>query len=210
MQLISGLVSNNAAKVRMVLAEKGLDVELIEVPWTKSKAWEPKPQVLLQANPRAQVPVLKDGELTLWDSTVINEYLEERYPEPSLMPVATAERALCRLWEDEGDFNQSHVGVLIGEVFLAAPGTPLSPPAQQAINDLQAFYGRLEQQLQGREFICGAFSVADISVFLTVAFAVTLGAEVSSAMVQDWYQRMLARPAIQSEFERMMVGVAAL
>ena len=58
MQLISGTVSNNAAKVRMVLAEKGIDIEIIEVPWTKESAWEPKPRVLLDANPRGEVPVL--------------------------------------------------------------------------------------------------------------------------------------------------------
>ena len=102
MQLISGVLSNNAAKVRIVLGEKGVDVELVEVPWTKARAWEPKPRALLDTNPRAQVPVLMDGDLTLWDSTVINEYLEDKHPEPSLRPASVKARALCRLLEDEG------------------------------------------------------------------------------------------------------------
>ena len=210
MKLISGLVSNNAAKVRMVLAEKGIDYETVEVPWTKQSAWEPKPEILINNNPREQVPVLVDGELTLWDSTVINEYLEEKYPTPSLIPGDLVMRANVRLWEDEGDHNQAHVGVLIQDVFLAKPGSELSAAAQQAQASLASFVSRIETQLDDREYLCGEFSVADISVFLTLAFAVTLGVTLDSEKVSQWYERMLSRPAIKSEFEAMMAGVAAL
>ncbi|MFT7218536.1 MAG: glutathione S-transferase [Candidatus Azotimanducaceae bacterium] len=86
MEIISGVLSNNAAKVRLVLGEKGLDCEIIEVPWTKENAWEPRPAQLLEKNPRAEVPGLMGGDLTLWDSTVIAEYLEDKYPAAPLMP----------------------------------------------------------------------------------------------------------------------------
>ena len=210
MKLISGLVSNNAAKVRMVLAEKGIDYETVEVPWTKQSAWEPKPEILINNNPREQVPVLVDGELTLWDSTVINEYLEEKYPTPSLIPGDLVMRANVRLWEDEGDHNQAHVGVLIQDVFLAKPGSELSAAAQQAQASLASFVSRIETQLDDREYLCGEFSVADISVFLTLAFAVTLGVTLDSEKVSQWYDRMLSRAAIKTEFEAMMAGVATL
>ena len=210
MQLISGLVSNNAAKVRMVLAEKGIAYETTEVPWTKTNAWEPKPQVLLDNNPRAQVPVLIDDGLTLWDSTVINEYLEEVHPSPSLLPGDARQRALVRLWEDEGDDNQTHVGVLIQDVFLAEPGAELSERAQAAIGSLQALVKRMDRQLEGRDYICGEFSLADISLFLTLAFARTMGLEVQGERVNAWYERVLARPAIAAEFQLMMAGVSAL
>ena len=210
MQLISGLVSNNAAKVRMVLAEKGIDYETIEVPWSKQNAWEPKPEILIASNPREQVPVLVDGDLTLWDSTVINEYLEEKYPSPALIAGNAANRAKIRLWEDEGDHHQVHVGVLIQDVFLAEPGAELSVAAKKAQASLAKFIERIEAQLGDRDYLCGDYSVADISVFLTLAFAVTLGVPLESEKVSTWYQRMLNRPAVKSEFEAMMAGVAAL
>lgn len=210
MKLISGLVSNNAAKVRIVLAEKALEVDVLEVPWTKEKAWQPKPALLLDANPRAEVPVLIDGELTLWDSTVINEYIEEKFPAVPLLPKEPEARALCRLWEDEGDHNQAHVGVLIREVFLAESGTPLSDEARTALSGLNAFCDRLERQLGGNDYICGDYSLADVSVFLTLAFATTLGAEITQPQTSQWMARMMARPAVKTEFETIMAAVAAL
>lgn len=210
MQLISGLVSNNAAKVRMVLAEKGVTYETVEVPWTKANAWEPKPEILKNNNPREQVPVLVDVDVTLWDSTVINEYLEERYPEPALLHGDAASRARIRLWEDEGDHNQSHVGVLIQEVFLAPPGAELSSAAITAQSALSDFVQRIDAQLGDSDFLCGEFSLADISVFLTLAFAITLGVPMGSKKVGAWYDRVKNRPAIGAEFDAMMVGVAKL
>ncbi|MEM7100097.1 MAG: glutathione S-transferase family protein [Pseudomonadota bacterium] len=210
MQLINGLLSNNAAKVRMVLAEKGLAFESIDLPWTRTNAWDPKPEILLASNPRAQVPVLIDQDLTLWDSTVINEYLEDKHPQPSLFPTSAREKAICRLWEDEGDHNQTHVGVLIQEVFLAAPGSALSPSATNALSELDAFVDRLSHQIGNQDYICDKFSVADISVFLTLAFGQTLGLQVDKKNVATWYQRVLSRPPIKQEFDQLMAGVANL
>ena len=210
MQLISGLVSNNAAKVRMVLAEKGIAYETTEVPWTKTNAWEPKPQVLLDNNPRAQVPVLIDDGLTLWDSTVINEYLEDQYPGTSLRPSDPVACAECRLWEDEGDHNQAHVGVLIRDVFLNEPGAPLTEDASIALTALGEFYDRLDRRLSDREYLCGEYSLADISVFMTLVFATTLGAEIAQPNLQGWFTRMLDRPVIKTEYESILAAAASL
>jgi len=184
--------------------------ERIEVPWTKARAWQPKPDLLLGANPRAEVPVLLDGSITLWDSTVINEYLEEKYPSTRLLPQDLKQRALCRLWEDEGDHNQAHVGVLIRDVFLAPEGAALTPEAQHALQQLQAFFRRLDAQLGDQPYVCGDYSLADISSFLTVAFAITLGATIAEKRVQRWYESMQDREAVRTEFSAIMTGVAAL
>ena len=210
MQLWSGVLSNNAAKVRIVLAEKGIDVEIHEVPWTKESLWEPKPAEFLAVSPRGEVPVLIDDGFVVHDSTVINEYLEERYPEPALFPADTRTRAECRIWEDEGDFNQKHVAVLISDFFLGEPEAPLTPAAREAIDALGEFYKRLDSQLDGREYLCGGFSVADISVFMTLAFAVTLGAEITQENLEAWYERMMARPVIAREYQAILAAAAAL
>ena len=78
-------------RVRIVLAEKAMDVDLVEV--------DPKhyPQHLLELNPYASLPVLQDRYLILYDSQVVMEYLDERYPHPALLPMYPAARASSRL-----------------------------------------------------------------------------------------------------------------
>ena len=78
-------------RVRMVLAEKGVAVDIIEV--------DPgnKPEDLAEINPYNSVPTLLDRELVLYESTVIMEYLDERFPHPPLLPVYPVARAQSRL-----------------------------------------------------------------------------------------------------------------
>ena len=210
MELISGILSNNAAKVRLVLGEKGIDYHVIEVLWTKENAWEPKPALLLEKNPRGEVPVLMDGDLTLWDSTVIAEYLEDKYPLVPLMPADLVSKAECRLWEDEGDQNQLHVGVLIRDVFLGEPGGVLTDEATNALAALTEFYRRCDQRLKGRDYLCDAFSVADISVFMIVVFSTTLGSQLEGEHLMAWFERMNARPVVKAEVEAILGVVAGL
>jgi len=209
MELWSGVLSNNAAKVRIVLAEKNLPYQTNEMPWSKATQWEPKPEAFLAVSPRGQVPVLVDGELAIHDSTVINEYLEEKFPEVSLFPEGVEARVICRQWEDEGDFQQGAVGILISEVFMATEAAELSSAGKEAISQLEQFVARLEKQLGDQEYICGSYTVADISVFLTLAFAQVLGLTIQSEKVLSWIDRVMSRPCVKAEFESIMVASAA-
>src|SRR5215813_13855713 len=97
MKLYSGPLSLFSRKVEIALGEKGLAFEREMVPFTQAKGYSPKQPAVLAANPKAQVPVLVDGDLTLFDSTVIAEYLEEAYPDHPLFPRDAKARARCRL-----------------------------------------------------------------------------------------------------------------
>ena len=79
------------ARVRIVLAEKDVEYETVVVDLDDRPAW------IYEKNPLGKVPVLEEGEFVLPESAVIMEYLEERYPEPALLPADAAERALVRL-----------------------------------------------------------------------------------------------------------------
>ncbi|MFL5928002.1 MAG: glutathione S-transferase family protein [Gaiellaceae bacterium] len=99
MKLIDAARCPYCARVRITLAEKGLDVETVEVDLSD------RPQWLLDLNPpNGRVPVLDDG-FTLPESEVIMAYLEERYPEPPLLPDDLAERARARLLVQRFDEN---------------------------------------------------------------------------------------------------------
>src|SRR5437588_2596120 len=79
------------ARVRIVLAEKGVEYETVVIDL------ENRPDWLYEKNPLGKVPVLEEDAFVLPESPVIMEYLEERYPEPALLPSDPAERALARL-----------------------------------------------------------------------------------------------------------------
>src|SRR5213592_1751378 len=85
------------ARARIVLAEKGVEYETVAIDLSDRPAW------LYEKNPLGKVPVLEEGAFVLPESVVIMEYLEERYPEPALLPADPAERALARLAIDRFD-----------------------------------------------------------------------------------------------------------
>ncbi len=210
LELWSGVLSNNAAKVRIALAEKGLDYVVNEVPWTKQSRWDPKPAGLLAVSPRGQVPVLIDDGFVVHDSTVIIEYLEDKYPTPPLFPAAINDKTECRMWEDDADYAQQFVGTLISDVFLGKSDAPLSEKAVDAIASLEQFYNRLETRLEDRDFLSGEFSAADVANFMVVAFATTMGAEVTQPRLAAWFARMLERPTVKQEYDAILGAAAAL
>src|SRR5262245_53836422 len=161
MKLYSGPLCLFTAKVRIALDEKGLAYEKVSVPFSRDKGYEPKHPEVLAANPKGQVPVLTDGDVTVYDSTVILEYLEDRYPEPPLYPRDVRERARCRQLEAAADeIFFPPVLELIREVFYKpAAETRDGARIATATEQLGAGYDRLERELRGREYLCGAFSV---------------------------------------------------
>ncbi len=91
MSLFSSATDPQSHRVRAVLAEKGITVEILDVDSTN------KPEDLIDLNPYNTVPTLVDRELVLYDPRAIMEYLDERFPHPPLMPVDPVSRARTRL-----------------------------------------------------------------------------------------------------------------
>ncbi|WP_297527548.1 stringent starvation protein SspA [Thiohalobacter sp.] len=91
MTLYSNPTCPYSHRARMVLAEKGITVEIVNIDPDN------KPEDLIDLNPYQSVPTLVDRELVLYDSRVIMEYLDERFPHPPLMPVDPVSRAKARL-----------------------------------------------------------------------------------------------------------------
>jgi glutathione S-transferase len=214
MKLWSGVLSPFSAKVRIALAEKKLDYETLEVPWRRKTLWGPKPPEFLAVSPRGQVPVLIDGDVTLHDSTVICEYLEDRYPAPPLFPQGAATRARCRRLEDEGDFAmQQEVTPLVQELFTKSDDTARDMARVAAASEaLRQRYDALEAELAVGQYLCGLFSVADIATFLAVAFGSTFGVGPADRHrnLRAWLERVRARPAVAREFEAMTEAAATV
>ncbi len=92
MTLFSDARDHYSHRVRMVLAEKGVTVDIVDVDPNK------KPDDLGEINPYNSLPTLLDRDLVLYEANVIMEYLDERFPHPPLLPVYPVQRALSRLW----------------------------------------------------------------------------------------------------------------
>jgi len=92
MALYSSETSLDCHRVRFVLAEKGINVDIVNVSIDESAAAD-----MAELNPYNEAPTLVDRDLVLYDAGVINDYLDERYPHPPLMPVDPVSRAQLRL-----------------------------------------------------------------------------------------------------------------
>ena len=167
------LRSTNGSKTKVVLEEKGLEyrVECVR----PGNVWKKVPEVLAK-HPLGKVPWIDDGDSTIYDSTVIDEYLNDAYPEPALLPDNPIDRARARALENYGD-----EGVL--SKFLPLIWMPWWSPEEQRDQDsmekgrqgLRAeIFPFLETQLSGG-YLAGGFSLADIP-FMAVAMVLQVDA----------------------------------
>jgi glutathione S-transferase len=103
MKLYTGPLSMFGAKVEIAVREKALEFDRVMVPFDSARGYDPKHPEVRRINPKHQVPVLVDGDLEIFDSTQILEYLEDRYPVPPLWPRDPVARARARLLELRSD-----------------------------------------------------------------------------------------------------------
>jgi glutathione S-transferase len=157
------LRSTHASKTKVILEEKALAYRIENLP--PGNLWK-KPPEMLAKHPLGKVPYLEDGELLIFDSTVINEYLEERYPSPRLMPADPIARMRVREAENFAD-----EAILIGSlplIWMPYWSEPAKRDAEQMekgrellrSRDLRYFEKLLERSGVGG-YICGEFSLAD-------------------------------------------------
>jgi glutathione S-transferase len=171
------------ARVRIMLADKGVAYDPVAIDLSNRPAW------LYEKNPTGRVPVLEEDTFVLPESAVIMEYLEERYPEPALLPVDAADRGLARLWIfRHGDFTDPYYALRRGEDGAAAA--------------FDAQLAKLEGALAEREWLGGReYGLADIAYVPWVLRAreqlnVSLDA---FPAVAGWLERLLQRPAVAVE-----------
>lgn len=213
MKLYSGPLSLFTAKVRIALAEKALPYERVEVGWSRDARYLPHHPEVVRLNPKAEVPVLVDGSTAVYDSTLVLEYLEDTHPEPPLYPQTAAARARCRQLEAAADeIVFPHVWVLIDGVFYPSPadaGAATGPAS--ARESLAQVCVELDEDFGPGPWMCGdSFTVADLSLFIFLHVAGTLGAPLpeSCASLRAWFERCATRPSIAGEIAEMQAYVA--
>jgi glutathione S-transferase len=143
-----------ARRTRIVLHEKGIDFDVYEVD-LKNKSEE-----FLKVSPTGKVPVIVvDGD-SIYESNVVNQYLDEVTDEPKLMPEDPIRRAHARIWMAFADTD------FFPAVFVAGVGRERGFPEariSEALEKLKAALGKLEERLRGRDYLAGEFSLADVA-----------------------------------------------
>lgn len=185
-------------KVRIVLAEKDLSYNKINVDLDAGEQRRPE---FLRLNPFGKVPVLRDEEAVIYDSTIIDEYLEDEYPHPPLMPTDSWQRARVRILEDLAD----NVFLYPAGVILEAMAKPAEERAADRVKQAQAqiswCLATLDRELAGKKFLGGEiFSLADAAFAPRIAIIEALGVAVDPAWTDlaAWLERLRERPSVRA------------
>jgi glutathione S-transferase len=154
----------------------------------------------LTANPRGEVPVLVDGDTTVFDSTVILEYIEDRWPTPALLPETPRERARVRMIEDVMDTHFEAINWGLGEIayFKRVEGAEAAAIVTKAGDQITGFYDWLERELGSSQWFNGdAFGWGDLSVIPYLNGSASFGHRpASGTRLADWLERANRRPSV--------------
>jgi len=182
-------------KTRIVLAEKDLSFEIVPV---DLKAGEQKRPEFLKLNPFGKVPVLIDDEMIIYDSTIINEYLEDEYPHPPLLPADSSVRARVRTFEDYADNAFIPITGIIMNELRKPEGERDAEKLANARQQVQRMLAVIDGSLAGRQWLAGNFSLADVAFAPRVVILPALGVEIDPEWknVTSWAQRLNQRASI--------------
>lgn len=187
--------STNSRKVRIALLEKGLEFDRINVDLSKREQKDPE---YLKIHPFGQVPALDDEGFIIYDSTVINEYLEDEYPYPPLMPSDSEGRARARLMEDLRDNHFNPYFVHIIYEMRKPEGERDAQRIDNAKMEIAKCLDRIETELEGKEYLAGAFSLADVAFMSNLDLLDRFGIPVDANKYKNtaaWITRLKARPS---------------
>jgi glutathione S-transferase/RNA polymerase-associated protein len=190
-------LSPYAQKVRIALREKG---QAFRTPLPGGLGAGGAVGEFAAANPRAEVPTLIDGDMRIFDSTIILEYIEDKWPSPPLLPSSPGERARVRMIEEVMDTHYEAINWGLGEInwFRRAEGDLAETLKAKAAEQTQNYLAWLEKQLGGREWFNGAaFGWGDLSVVPYVAASAGMGFRApEGSKVAAWLGRVLQRPSV--------------
>jgi len=193
-------------RVRIFLAEKGLEIETVQVNLAEGEEYA---EPFLSLNPRCVVPLLElDDRSCIGEAAVICRYLEELHPEPPLLGSTPEERARISMWdrtmEDDGiravaDAVRNKSPAFAGHALTGQVAYPQLPDlAERGVLRTRQFFDDLDARLGDSPYIVGdSYSVADITAFVAVGFArwARVKPEPRHENLQRWLDEMTARPS---------------
>ncbi len=186
-------------KVRLMLGEKRIEVELVE-----ERYWE-RDADFLRRNPAGKVPVLRAEGRFLPESAAICEYLEERHPDPALLPTGIDDRfevrRLCG-WFDDKFFHEVTANLMYERVMrkLTGAGYPVSANVKAGARAIKFHLDYMAWLLEKRRWLAGdTLTLADFTAAAHLS-ALDYTSDVDwtrAEAVKDWYAKIKSRPAFR-------------
>jgi len=190
--------STNCDRVKIVLAEKGLPWDGI---WVKLAKMEQKRPEHLQLNPYGKIPVLIEDGKVLFESCIINEYLDEKYPDPPLQPKDPYMRARGRILVDYFlNYLHEPYWTLRGEMIKKNPDERDTKLIAESQKEIAGRLQYLEEALGDNLFFLDDYSLTDIAMLPRFPRLQQYGVLPSAALPRlgAWFERMKQRPAVQT------------
>lgn len=204
-------VSAYAMKVKIALNEKGIEYRA-QIPDGLAKGQTGGE--FQAANPRAEVPALIDDGFAIFDSTVMLEYLEDKWPTPALLPKSPKERARVRMIEDVMDtqYEPQNWGVFEVLRYRRAEGELADKLIAFGRRNIEQLQGWLDAQLGNRPWFNGdAFGWGDLSVIPYLNRSAGYGyMPAKGSRLADWFERANARDSVARVRAQMQAALDAM
>ena len=209
MKLYDCVTAPSPRRVRIFLAEKGVEIDTVQVDLGSGEQFSEEFRAI---NPDCVVPalVLDDGSV-LTEVTAICQYFEELHPDPSLWGEDAQERARVSEWNAKIELNglwaaaEAFRNAAKGLKDRALPGPDdfeqLPELAERGRRRVELFLAKLEKQLDGRAFVTGdRFTIADISALVFVDFAMWFKVEIpaNANNLKRWHESVSSRPSARA------------
>ena len=210
MKLYNMDLSNFATKSRLVIYEKGLNIEMAPIPGGALSSPE-----YAKINPLGKTPALDADGLLIPESEVINEYLEDKYPNPPLLPKSPEGRAKVRIFTRFHDlYLEPPLRALFGQM---NPKTRDAKVVEEKVAELTKRLGQLDKMLADGGYATGSeFTLADCALAPTMFFVTNLGpafgikALDGHPKIAAWWAHVQTRPSVKKGLGEQTAALAAM
>ncbi len=189
--------SGNSREVKIALYEKNIPFEPVN---THAPDFSKEDPEFKKASPQGKVPAIIDGDVYMSEAFDINRYLEKKQPSPALMPADESRRAEITAWIVSSDKKfVLKIGLLVIECLLKPKDQQKEETKEKLRGEIAAVLKEMDHMLEGREYLFGAYSLADISVTPHIAALPILGTAIPADLknVTAWFARVQARPSFK-------------
>lgn len=189
--------SGNSREVKIVLAEKNIPFQSVDIHANKEVKETPE---FKKASPKGTVPAIIDGDVYLSEALLINQYLDDKYPNPALMPRDEKKKEEIRQFiaaiDQEFVLN---IGLMVVECILKPKAEQREDFKEKKRAELLDGMRELDRKLEGQEYLFGNYSLADIAVTPHIAALPILGSGIPAELknMTAWFKRIQARPSFR-------------
>lgn len=187
--------SGNSREVKIVLLEKNIPFEPVNIhgdPAVKES------EEFKKASPKGKVPAIVDGDVFMSEAYHINQYLEKKFPSPALMPSDPEKKAQIEKFIGEIDKGMVlNIGLLVIECLLKPKDQQREDVKEKKRREIQDHLRTIDKMLEGKEYLFGGYSLADVAVTPHIAALPILGTGIPAECKNTtaWFDRIKKRPS---------------